>query len=403
MNTTSNSRSRLKKGRERSVILGHPWIYSGAVDRWEGAPPALGATVDVLACGGEWLGRGLAAPAATLPIRLVTRNPEQPLDPAWLRAALARAIRYRQPWQAQAAGTTTAWRLVYAESDGLPGLVVDQYADALVVQLSAAAWMARWPDVMAALREQTGLERIVVQPDHTALAREGAAEGEVAALATAAPGGPVTIRENGFQFRVDLAGGQKTGFFLDQRDNRRRVAAHAAGQRVLSAYCYTGAFEVYMAAAGAAAILGMDRSAAALDLAREHHRMNPGGVVPEYRPADVGRALRELRDRRESFDYIVLDPPRFVALQAQKDKGLRAYKDINLLALKLLTPGGWLATFSCSGLVTAEDFKRMLAWAAADAGRRVTIVETLAQPPDHPILAGFPESEYLKGLICRVD
>ena len=231
--------------------------------------------------------------------------------------------------------------------------------------------------------------------------REGLAPETFDALDTA-PAQPVRIRENGLLFDVDLAGGQKTGYFLDQRENRRRVAAWARGRRMLSCYCYTGAFEVAAAAAGATEILGLDRSAPALEQARAHHHLNHLNVPVNYERAEVPEALRRLRDAGRQFDLIVLDPPKFVLNRAQKDKGLRAYKDINLLALKLLAPGGVLATFSCSGQVTPADFRMMLGWAAADARRPVQLVETLGQPPDHPVLAVFPDSEYLKGAICRV-
>jgi 23S rRNA (cytosine1962-C5)-methyltransferase len=201
---------------------------------------------------------------------------------------------------------------------------------------------------------------------------------------------------------VNVGEGHKTGFYVDQRVNRRRVAAYAAGRRVLSAYCYTGAFELHAARAGAADILGIDCSQPALDQAQRHHTLNGTTAPVRYERADVPQFLRRCRDSRQTFDMIVLDPPKFVVSRAQKDKGLRAYKDINLMAMKLLERGGVLATFSCSGLVEAADFRQAIEWAAQDSGRNVCIVETLGQPPDHPVLTAFPESEYLKGLVCWV-
>jgi 23S rRNA (cytosine1962-C5)-methyltransferase len=272
----------------------------------------------------------------------------------------------------------------------------------LVVQVGAAALVPFVPAIVGELRRVTGARAVRVTVAEDEAAREGLAPETFAALSDA-PGQPVRIRENGLLFDVDLGGGQKTGYFLDQRENRRRVAAWAHGRRMLSCYCYTGAFEVAAAAAGATEILGLDRSASALEQARAHHQLNKLTVPVTYERADVPGALRRLRDAGRQFDLIVLDPPKFVLNRAQKEKGLRAYKDINLLALKLLAPGGVLATFSCSGQVTPSDFRMLLGWAAADVHRPVQIVEMLSQPPDHPVLAVFPDSEYLKGAVCRVS
>ena len=202
---------------------------------------------------------------------------------------------------------------------------------------------------------------------------------------------------------MNIETGQKTGFYLDQRENRLRTAAFAAGRRVLSAYCYTGAFDIYAAKGGAAEVLGLDTSNSALDQARLHYGINELTTPATYEKADVPVALRRFRDEGRTFDMIILDPPCFVFSNAQKEKGMRAYKDINLLAMKLLAPGGILASFSCSGLVSPEDFKTVIRWASVDAGRAVKVLETLGQPFDHPILATFPEGEYLKGMICRVE
>ena len=378
-------------------------MFSGAIAVWEGTP-TVGAVTDVLAANGEWLARGLANPMASLAVRLYSWQREQPVDVNFFTAAVARAVAVRRALPGYGEGpvaATNAWRLVFSEADGLSGLIVDRYADVLAVQVGAAALAPFVPAVVAELRRLTGVAAVRVTVAEDEAEREGLAPETFAALSDA-PMQPVRIRENGLLFDVDLAGGQKTGFFLDQRENRKRVAAWARGRRMLSAYCYTGAFEVYAAAVGAVEILGLDRSAPALEQAREHHRLNKLSVPVSYERTEVPEALRRFRDAGRTFDLIVLDPPKFVLNRAQKEKGLRAYKDINLLAMKLLAPGGVLATFSCSGQVTPSDFRMMLGWAAADAHRPVQIVETLAQPPDHPVLAVFPDSEYLKGAICRV-
>jgi len=395
---------RLKRGREKHIRQGHPWVFSGAVAAWEGAP-AVGAVTDVFAANGEWLARGLAHPAAALAVRLYTRESAQALDDAFWAAALGRALARRRPlpgYGEDAAADTNAWRLVFAEADGLSGLIVDRFADTLAVQVGAAALLRFLPGLLDELRRLTGAAALHLAAAGDEAAREGLDPAALAPLARP-PAGPVRIREHGRLFDVAPGGGQKTGFFLDQRANRQRVAAYARGRRMLSAYCYTGAFEVHAAAAGAAELLGLDRSEPALAQARAHLELNGLATPAVYERADVPAALRRLRDAGRSFDLIVLDPPRFVASRAQQARGLRAYKDINLLALKLLAPGGILATFSCSGLVTPPLFRQVLGWAAADAQRPVQILETLGQPPDHPVLAVCPESEYLKGAICRAD
>ncbi|TAN37180.1 MAG: class I SAM-dependent rRNA methyltransferase [Verrucomicrobia bacterium] len=394
---------RLKHGREKPIVQGQPWIFSGAIEKWEGAP-AVGAVTDVLAANGEWLARGLANPAVALAVRLYTWQREQALDAEFFAAAVARAVTARRALPGYGEGSdvpTNAWRLIFSEADDLSGLIVDRYADVLAVQIGAAALVPFAAPIVAELRRLTGATTVRVTAAEDEVEREKLAPDIFAKLSDVSAQ-PVRIRENGLLFDVDLAGGQKTGFFLDQRENRKRVAAWARGRRMLSAYCYTGAFELYAAAAGATEILGLDRSASALEQARAHHVLNKLNVPTMYERADVPEALRRLRDAGKNFDLIVLDPPKFVLNRAQKEKGLRAYKDINLLAMKLLAPGGVLATFSCSGQVTPADFRMMLGWAAADARRPVQLVETLSQPPDHPVLAVFPDSEYLKGAICRV-
>ncbi|MCX7007760.1 MAG: class I SAM-dependent rRNA methyltransferase [Kiritimatiellaeota bacterium] len=360
---------RLRHGRERPFAQGQPWVFSGAIEKWEGAP-AVGAVTDVLAANGEWLARGLANPSVALAVRLYTWQREQPLDDAFFAAAVARAVAARRAMPGYAEGAdaaTNAWRLVFSEADGLSGLIVDRYADVLAVQVGAAALAPFVPGLVAELRRLTGATAARVTVAEDEVEREGLAPETFAAL-SAAPTQPVRIRENSLLFDVDLAGGQKTGYFLDQRENRRRVAAWARGRRMLSGYCYTGAFEVAAATAGATDILGLDRSAPALEQARAHHQLNNLNVPVTYERADVPGALRRLRDAGRQFDLIVLDPPKFVLNRAQKEKGLRAYKDINLLALKLLAPGGVLATFSCSGQVTPADFRSL--WKRS-ASRRI--------------------------------
>lgn len=393
-------RVRLKPGREKQLRRGSAWVFSGAVEEVDGAGSA-GASADVFDHAGDWLGRGLWHPEADMSVRLLTQDPRQPLDEAFFRARVRQAVgrRHRLFGRPEEWRETNAYRMVFAEADGLSGLVADQYADVACWQVGGNVWEPWLPALIDELKTATGASRVCVRADPEAVRREGLAE----SLGGDSAPERVVIRENGFTFEVALGGGQKTGFYLDQRDNRRRVAAYARGRAILSAYCYTGAFEVCAAHAGATRIHGWDSSESALAQARRHHDLNPSGVSVEYEAADVPRRLRLARDRRESWDLIILDPPRMVARREGFDKGLRAYKDINLLAMKLLTPGGILATFSCSGLVSMDDFRKTIGWAAHDSGRRVRILETLGQPADHPVPVEAPECEYLKGLVCLVD
>ena len=393
-------RVRLKAGREKPVLRGSAWVFSGAIAEVDGTGSA-GAPIDVFDCAGEWLGRGLWHPDADMAVRMLTQDPQERLDESFFRGRIRRAVglRYRLFGPPDAWRDTNAYRLVFSEADGLSGLVADQYGEFVALQVGGKVWEPWLPAIVAELKATAGVAGVVVRADDDAVKREGLAEnlGGDPAPAT------VAIRENGFRYEVGLAGGQKTGFYLDQRDNRRKVAAYAKGRAVLSAYCYTGAFEVCAAHAGAAQVLGWDSSEVALAQARRHHELKPSGVSAEYEVADVPQRLRLARDRRESWDMIILDPPRMAARREGLEKALRAYKDINLLAIKLLRPGGMLATFSCSGLVGMADFRKMVGWAAHDSERRVRILETLGQPADHPVPVEAPECEYLKGLVCVVD
>ena len=393
-------RVRLKPGRDKQIRRGSAWVFSGAIEEVDGAGPA-GRPVDVFDTEGEWLGRGLWHPEADMTVRMYTQDPDENLDEAFFRGRIRRAVDLRHQLFGKSTdwAGTTAYRMVFSEADGLSGLIADQYADVVALQVGGKVWEPWLPAVIEELKTATGASCIAVRADADAVKREGLSEnlgGETAPEV-------VTIRENGYVFEAGLAGGQKTGFYLDQRENRRKVAAYARGRDLLSAYCYTGAFEVCAAHAGAKSIRGWDSSGPALAQARRHHELNPSGVPAEYEEADVPLRLRLARDRRESWDLIVLDPPRLVTRREGLEKGLRAYKDVNLLAIKLLRPGGILATFSCSGLVDMENFRKMVGWAAHDSGRRVRILEMLGQPADHPVPVEAPECEYLKGLVCVVD
>lgn len=387
----------LKPGREKSLLRRHPWIFSGAIARLEGTSPVPGETVEVYAADGRWLARAAYSPHSQIQGRVWTFRPDEEVDADFLRRRLRAALEARRllPLEAQ----TDALRLVHAESDGLPGLIVDRYADALVVQfLSAGAEFWR-ETLLDLLRQETGLTAIYERSDADVRLLEGLPlrTGWVADEAETLR----TIHEHGLRFHVDLAAGHKTGFYLDQRSNRLRVRALAAGREVLDCFCYTGGFTVNALAGGARSVLSVDASADALALCQEHVRLN---ALPAERHAvlegDVFHLLRRFRDEGRQFDLIVLDPPKFAPTAAQAEKAARGYKDINLLAFKLLRPNGLLFTFSCSGGVDASLFQKIVASAALDAGVDAHILETLTQAPDHPVSLHFPEGAYLKGLVC---
>jgi 23S rRNA (cytosine1962-C5)-methyltransferase len=292
-------------------------------------------------------------------------------------------------------------RLVHAESDGLPGVIADRYGDVVVVQLLAAGAEA-WRDVIVkALAAVTGAGAIVERSDADVRALEGL-EPRVGVLRGRVEG-PVEFREAGLVYAVDVLGGQKTGFYLDQRDNRRIVGAHARGREVLNAFCYTGGFTLAALAQGAARVVSIDSSAGALALARANLARNPAldATRATWIEADVFAELRRLRDRGESFDLVVLDPPKFAPTAQHAARAARAYKDINLFALRLLRPGGLLATFSCSGGVSADLFQKIVAGASLDANTDAAIVGRLGASADHPVALSFPEGDYLKGLLVR--
>ncbi len=295
---------------------------------------------------------------------------------------------------------SNAYRLIYAESDGIPGLIVDRYGDVLVLQ-SLTAGSEFWKETIAdLLSEETGLSMIYERSDTDVRELEGL-ESHVGPLRGRIPDSQITIRENGLKLKVNVVEGHKTGFYLDQRKNRLRVRELAKDKDVLDCFCYTGGFTVNVLAGGARSVLSVDSSGDALALAKENIVLNNlPAAKANLIEGDVFQLLRKFRDENRSFDMIILDPPKFAPTAAQAERAARGYKDINLLAFKLLRPGGTLVTFSCSGGIDAGLFQKIIAGSALDAGVDAQIVEHLSQGPDHPVLLHFPEGAYLKGLIC---
>lgn len=390
----------IRSGKEKPVLNKHPWIFSGAIARVDERLQD-GQVVDVVDGQGKFLARGYLNRKSQIAVRLLTWDEGDAIDEQWLRSRLERAIGGRAAL-IDDDGQQGARRLVNAESDGLPGLVVDQYGPYLVLQfltLGMERLRAEIADLLAQLLKPSG----IYQRNDVEVRRHEGLPLECGLLAGAMPPDRLEIVEHGHRFWVDIKSGQKTGFYLDQRDNRLRGVPYFRGAgQVLNAFSYTGAFGVYAARAGAHQVVSVDSSAEALALARENMSLNePNRQQDEWIVGDVFHILREFRDRRQTFDVIVLDPPKFATSQGQVQAACRGYKDINLLAFRLLNPGGILLTFSCSGLVSADLFQKVIFGASLDAGREVQILEKLSQGTDHPILLTFPESEYLKGFICR--
>ncbi|MDH4191837.1 MAG: class I SAM-dependent methyltransferase, partial [Betaproteobacteria bacterium] len=375
----------------------HPWIFSGAVERVQGDPQS-GDTVEVRSAEGKPLALAAYSPSSQIRARAWSFEPEATIDAEFLRARLRAALALREALPA--ARHTNALRLVHGESDGLPGLIVDRYADVLVAQFLAAG-AERWRDTLTeALAEFSGCEAIYERSDAEVRSLEGLPARSGWARSAHGNAARCPILEYGLNFRVDVEQGQKTGFFLDQRENRQRIRALAGDREVLDCFCYTGGFAIAALAGGARHVLALDSSAPALEVARDNlaaNALDPARI--ELREADVFGELRKQRDRGAKFGLIVLDPPKFAPTAAQAENAARAYKDVNLLALKLLSPGGLLATFSCSGGVPAELFQSIVAGAASDAAIDAKIIERFGAAADHPVALNFPEGEYLKGLL----
>jgi 23S rRNA (cytosine1962-C5)-methyltransferase len=385
----------LKPGREKSLLRRHPWIFSGAVARADG-DPGSGATVDLLSSDGGFLARASYSAHSQISARVWTFV-DEPVDEDLFRKRVRSAIEAR--YSIFDNGQADSMRLIYAESDRLPGLIVDRYGGMLVLQ-SLTAGSEHWKETIAdILVEETGLKDIYERSDSDVRELEGL-EKRVGLL-RGKPADQTVITEYGVRFNVNFLSGHKTGFYLDQSLNRQRVRALARDRDVLDCFCYTGGFTVNALAGGAKSVVAVDSSAEALALGRENLALN--GLQAdraEWIEGDIFQVLRKFRDAGRSFDMLILDPPKFAPTSAQAEKAARGYKDINLLAFKLLRPGGLLATFSCSGGIDAGLFQKIVASAALDAGVDAQILEHFSQSPDHPVALEFPEGAYLKGVLC---
>ena len=386
----------LNPGREKSLLRRHPWIFASAIKHVDDEP-ASGATVDLLTSEGYFLARASYSPISQIRARVWTFI-DEPVDKEFFRGKIKAAIEVRQRLKADS--HSNAYRLLHAESDGIPGLIVDRYNDVLVLQ-SLTAGSEFWKEtIVDILVEETGIQNIYERSDADVRELEGLK------LITGILHGKIedlrlTIYEYNLNFYVDIQHGHKTGFYLDQSHNRHRVGELAKDRDVLNCFCYTGGFSIHALAGGAKSVLSVDSSADALALLEENIALND---LPADRhialEGDVFQLLRKFRDENRSFDMIILDPPKFAPTASHAEKASRAYKDINLLAFKLLRHGGMLFTYSCSGGIDAALFQKIVASAALDAGTEATIIEHLSQGSDHPVSLHFPEGAYLKGLVC---
>ncbi len=388
----------LKAGREKSVLRRHPWIFSGAIERVSGQPQN-GDTVAVHALQGTFLGYAAYNALSKISARMWSWQESDRIDADFFRHKINVALAARSALNI--AQHSTGIRLIHGEADGLPGLVVDQYNDVLVMQIGSAG-AEKWREVFVEILQNLCRPACIYErSDSDSRTLEGLPERNGVLLGTLLDA--LVLTEHGIHFGVDVAQGQKTGFYLDQRDNRALIGELAHDKDVLNCFCYSGGFSLYALRGGAKSVLSIDSSAEALQLAQHNVALNALDVErAQWQCEDVFQALRKLRDQNKKFDLIILDPPKFAPTAAFAEKAARGYKDINLLGFKLLNPGGMLATYSCSGGISDDLFQKIVAGAALDAGVEAQIVYKLHAAADHPVLLSFPEGAYLKGLLLRV-
>jgi len=389
----------LRKGKEKAVRQLHPWIFSGAIEKITGKPDN-GDLVRVLDSKGDFLAAGFYNAQSRVAVRVLAWDAEQVIDETWWRSRIQQAVSARK--HVLTSNETNTCRLIFSEADYLPGLIVDKYADFLSVQILTSGMdkaKSIWLDELQKLLKPKG---IFDRSDANARAHEGL-DASAGILAGIAPPEFIEVVENGIRYQVNIADGQKSGFYCDQRENRKMVATHTKGNVVLDCFSYSGGFTLNALAAGAKKVVSVDSSALAIDTLKKNIKLNGFKASQQTSiQSDVNKQLRVFLESGDKFDLIVLDPPKYAPSRSALTKASRAYKDLNRLAMGLLNSGGLLATFSCSGAVDINTFKQILAWAALDAGKEVQFIDQFCQPEDHPIRSSFPEGEYLKGLLCRI-
>jgi len=395
-----SARISLNVGREKSLLRKHPWIFSKAVNKIKGKP-MLGDTVDVFDSKGNWLAKGAYSPESQIRIRVWSFDEHQEIDHDFFLNKL-KSAQQRRDWFI-AEGKLTGYRLIAGESDGLPGVTIDKYDNFIVCQLlSAGADFHRYT-IVNCLTELYPDCHIYERSDVDVRKKEGL-EPVTGWLTEPQESTECVIEEHGIKIHVDIATGHKTGFYLDQRDSRLAAGKFAKDKTVLNCFSYTSTFALHCAANNAKEVINVDVSQAALDMGERNLALNGlSDANVSFVKEDVFKLLRRYREEKRTFDMIILDPPKFVESKAQLTGACRGYKDINMVAMQLLNPGGLLLTFSCSGLMEASLFQKVVADAALDAKRNAYFVERLQQAADHPISSNYPEGYYLKGLVCQVE
>ena len=391
---------RLKKGKEKAVKQMHPWVFSGAIDKVLGKP-VNGDIVLVTDSQDGFLAYGFYNDQSRVAIRLLEWNLETEINEDWWRKKIQKAVKSRE--EIINKEHTNTYRLIFSEADFLPGLIVDRFGDFLSVQLLTSGVERIKHILLDELQSLLQPKGIFDRSDASSRAHEGMEASSGGILIGLEPPEFVTVQENGILYHVNIADGQKSGFYCDQRDNRKLVAEFSKGKKVLDCFCYSGGFVLNSMKDGALEVIGVDSSALAIETLKRNIEINSLNAVPhQFIQSDVNKQLRVFRENGDKFDLIILDPPKYAPSRSALTKASRAYKDLNRLAMHLLNSGGLLATFSCSGAVDINLFKQILAWAALDAGKEVQFINQFSQPADHPIRSSFPEGEYLKGLLCRV-
>lgn len=390
----------LVKGRDKSLKRKHPWIFSRGIERVEGKPQ-LGQTVDVYAQNGKWLAKAAYSPNSQIRARVWSFE-QQPIDHAFFVKRIQDAQLLRQDIIER--DGLTGYRLIAAESDGLPGITIDKYQNYLVCQLLSAGAEYQKSVLVSALTEVFPDCHIYERSDVAVRKKEGLEE-TTGVLHGELPPPSVVIEENGVKISVDIVNGHKTGFYLDQRDSRQQATKYVKDKEVLNCFSYTGGFGLYALKGGAKRVINADVSQLALDTAKYNAELNEFDISKKravFLNADVFKLLREYRDQGTQFDVVIMDPPKFVSSKNNLTSGANGYKDINMLAMQILKPGGTLLTYSCSGLMSGELFQKVIADAAIDSGRQVKFVERFEQAADHPTDSAYPEGFYLKGFACKV-